>query len=149
MSIPAASVVPALRDVPLLSRAIVEALLLCAGPIGSADEVANRLCLRNRFALARMLKTAGLPPLHELAGWAKVLTWVDEAERTGNSLCQLAFRSRCDPAACYRLVKRITGLHWRDIHRHGTCWVVGRFLDRCVSRSHPSMPQKRPSPAAH
>src|SRR3989442_14285478 len=83
----------------LYARAIVEAMLLTEGGIGPAREVARRLGLRNRFVLARLLKRAGLPPLHRLAGWVTGLAWVRAAERTGVSLCYLAFHSRRHPSA--------------------------------------------------
>src|SRR5437879_2823992 len=102
-------------DLSLRSRAIVEAVLLSGGSIGTAQHVAPRLGLRNRFELARFLKREGLPPLHQLAAWASVLAWLECAERTGCSLCWLAFRARKDPAACYRTVRRVTGLAWMDL----------------------------------
>ena len=98
----------------LFPRAIVEAICLAEGPIGSAHKVARQLGLPNRFKLARLLKHEGLPPLHRLAEWATVLSWVVAAERDGVSLCWLAFRSRRHPSACYRLVKEVTGLRWLE-----------------------------------
>jgi len=42
----------------LYPRAIVEAVCLSEGPIGSADEVALHLGLKNRFTLARLAEFA-------------------------------------------------------------------------------------------
>ena len=113
---------------PLYARAIYEAVLLNEGGIGPARSVAGRLGLRNRFALARLLKRNGLPPLHRLAGWATVLTWVLTAERDDVSLCHIAFRLSRHPSACYRLVKEVTGLTWGDVKARGSTWVERRFL---------------------
>lgn len=123
------------------ARAILEAQLLSRGSIGTAGEVAPHLGLRNRFELARLLKREGLPPLNDLAAWASVMAWVEGSERTGCSLCQLAFWARRDPAVCYRTVKRITGLTWHEVKRKGIDWVVKRFLTRLSSPS--SAPTRR------
>jgi len=98
-----------LPHLSLRAQAIVDALLLTGGSIGTAQELAPHIGERNRFALARFLRREGLPPLHDLAGWARVLFWLDSAEQSGCSLCQLAFHANRDPAACYRDVKRVTG----------------------------------------
>src|SRR5580765_7347184 len=105
------AVVRAVRpDLPIFARAVVEAICLTEGPIGSAQEVARHLGLANRFQLARLLKHEGLPPLHRLAEWATLESWVLTAERDGVSLCHIAFRSKRHPSACYRLVKELIGL---------------------------------------
>lgn len=118
-------------DLSLRCRAVIEAVLLSGGSIGTAGEVAPHLGLHNRFELGRLLRREGLPPLHYLAGWASVLTWLERAESTGCSLCQLAFGARKDPATCYRTVKRITGLPWLEIRRLGSAWVLRRFMAQC------------------
>jgi len=120
-----------LPDLSLKARAVIDALFLSGGSIGTAHDVASRLGLRNRFELARLLKAEGLLPLHDLAAWASVLDWVQHAEGTGCSLCQLAFRARKDPATCYRTVKRVTGLHWHELKVRGITEVLHRFLARC------------------
>lgn len=112
----------------LPSRAIVEAVCLVGGSIGSADQVAHNLGLKNRFTLARMLKRDGVPPLHRLAGWATVLSWVLAAEQRGVSLCWLAFRSRRHPSACYRLVREVTGMRWEIVRLRGSRWVERQLL---------------------
>jgi hypothetical protein len=119
----------------LYPRAVVEAILLSEGPIGTAQAVARELGLPNRFKLARLLKREGLPPLHRLAGWATVLSWVTNAERRGVSLCWIAFRSRRHPSACYRLVREVTGLPWEKVHAKGSAWVQSQFV-RELRHSH-------------
>lgn len=112
----------------LYARAIVEAICLTEGPIGSAQEVARELGLNSRFKLARLLKHEGFPPLHRLAEWLTVLSWVVTAERDGVSLCCMAFRSGRHPSACYRLVKEVTGLRWDEVRARGSRWVQRRLL---------------------
>jgi len=111
-------------------RAVVEAIFLTGGSIGSARDVARRLGLESRFQLARLLKREGLPPLHRLAVWAKVLSWVTLAEETGASLCTLAPRSGQYASAAYRLVREVTGLCWRDLSARGSDWVRAEFLNQ-------------------
>jgi hypothetical protein len=122
---------------PLMPRAIVEAVCLTEGPIGNAQEVARQLGLANRFKLARMLKEEGLPPLHRLAEWAMVESWVLTAEQRGVSLCHIAFRCRKHPSACYRLVREVTGLSWEQVRARGSQWVHRQFLThvRSLGRS--------------
>lgn len=116
---------PTLTRIP---RAIVEAVCLAEGPIGSADTVAHNLGLKSRFTLARLLKREGMLPLHRLAGWATVLSWVLAAEQRGVSLCWLAFHTHRHPSACYRLVREVTGLSWDKVRAHGSAWVQERLL---------------------
>ncbi len=111
------------------TRAVVEAILLSEGSIGSARAVARSLGLRNRFELARLLRREGLPPLHRLAAWATILSWVSAAERDGLSLCHQAFRSERYPGACYRLVKEVTQLRWGEVRALGSAWVVRQLLE--------------------
>jgi hypothetical protein len=130
----AQSVHTQLPHLSLRAQAIVDALLLTGGSIGTAQELAPLIGERNRFGLARLLRREGLPPLHDLAGWTRVLSWLETSERSGCSLCQLAFRSKKDPAACYRTVKRITGLGWCDVKRRGSRRLIADFLAHCRSR---------------
>jgi len=113
---------------PLMPRALVEATLLAGGSIGSSDVIAYRLGLRNRFELARMLKRAGLPPLHRLGEWAAIISWLEANQRDSVSLCSLAYRSGRHPAACYRLVKEVTGKGWREVRAKGLAWAERQFL---------------------
>ena len=114
----------------LLASAVVEAIMLTEGPIGSAHAVARRLGLANRFQLARLLKREGLPPLHRIAEWATLESWVTAAERDGVSLSNIALRAKKHASACYRLVKEITGLGWEDVRVLGSSWVQNEFSNR-------------------
>jgi len=116
---------PAMTLVP---RVVVEAVFLSEGSIGPTREVARELGLPNRFKLARILKDAGLPPLHRLAEWAMLESWLRTAEQQGVSLCYLAFRSRRYPSACYRLVKELTGLRWGELRARGLPWFQRQFV---------------------
>ena len=123
----------------LRTRAVVEAVVLSRGSIGSAEGVSRALGLSNRFSLARLLAREGLPPLHRLTEWITVLNWIDSAEREHVSLCWMAFRSRRHPSACYRLVKKVTGRMWEDVLTRGSEWALRCFLDelkRWARRAH-------------
>lgn len=121
----------ALPHASFRALALVDSMLLVGGHIGSASTVAGRLGFRNRFDLSRWLARQGLPPLHELAGWVSVLVWVDLCERRGGSLCALALWRGRDPAACYRLVQRLTDTSWSTVRALGREWVLERFIARC------------------
>ncbi|SRR5258706_4373358 len=112
----------------LRATAIVEAIVLSHGSIGSAESVARALGFANRFRLARFLHGEGLPPLHRLTEWVTVFSWVDNAERNNVSLCWMAFRSHRHPSACYRLVKKVTGCGWEEVRASGSGWVLRLFL---------------------
>src|SRR6266852_5902897 len=125
---PLAAIRAARPDLRLFPRAIVEAVLLSEGSIGSTESVARCLGLLNRFQLARLLKQERVPTLHQVGAWATILSWVVAAERDGTSLCYLAFRAHRHPSACYRFVKEITGLRWEQVRARGSTWVERRFL---------------------
>ena len=112
----------------LRARAVIEAVLLSKGPIGSAQAVARALGLSNRFQLARLLESEGLPPLHRMTEWVTVLNWIESAEREHVSLCWMAFRSRRHPSSCYRLVKKVTGRGWEVVLGKGSAWTLRQFL---------------------
>ena len=114
----------------LLPRVVVEAVLLSEGSIGSAEAVARQLGVPNRFTLARILKREGLLPLHRLAEWATLESWLRAWEQHGVSLCRLAFRSGRHPSACYRLVKELTGLRWTQLRARGLHWLRRQFAKR-------------------
>ena len=128
VSLPLAAIYAARPRIPLTACAVVEAVLLTGGSIGSAQAVAGLLGLGNRFKLARLLRREGFPPLHRLAEWATLLSWTVAAEQTGASLCWMAFRSRRHPSACYRLVREVTGLRWEQVRARGSRWVQAQFL---------------------
>lgn len=132
----------------LRARAIIEALVLCKGSIGSAESVARVIGLQNRFRLARLLDHEGLPPLHRLGEWFTVLNWITCAERDHVSLCWMAFRSRRHPSACYRLVKKVTGRCWEEVLRNGSSWVLRRFLQDLRSWARPLQRRTRFARAA-
>jgi hypothetical protein len=110
--------------------AIVEAVLLSEGPIGSTEELARTLGLPNRFALGRLLREQGVPPLRHLYGWATVLSWVTVAEHRGLSLFRIAASAGRQPSSCYRFVKQVTGLPWRQVEARGSVWVEEQFVKR-------------------
>jgi len=112
-------------------RAVINVMVCENGRTGSADLVAVRLGLRTRFQLARLLRREGLPPYEVLTGWASVLYWMFEADRGGTTLLAIARRAQMDPAVCYRLIRRLTGLRWSELRRGGTAAVLLRFLKLC------------------
>lgn len=119
----------------LVPRCVVEAIVLTGGSLGPARDVAGWLGLRNRFELARLLKREGLPPLHRLAAWTTVISWLEASERDGVSLCQLAYHSGRHPAACYRLVKEVTGQAWEQTRARGSLWAAEQFLRELRGRT--------------
>jgi hypothetical protein len=121
----------AFRGLPLAPRVLLEAMALTGGSIYSSTRVAAVLGCGNRFAIARLMHEAGLPTVRELAGWISVLCWLMEAERTQESLFTITTRAHRAPAACYRLVKRLTGATWRSVRSHGSAWVLRRLQRRC------------------
>ncbi len=125
---PASATVLVRRAQPrsLDTRILLEALVLTGGELGSAEQVAGTLRLGSRFQLARRLRREGLPPLHQMADWIRLLHWVDEWQERGTALCRQAVRVGRDPSVCYRLVKRMTGLEWTDLRRRGSSWIVKR-----------------------
>ncbi len=69
--------------------------------------------------------------MHRLSGWITVLSWIWEWERNGVALCRSALRAGKDPAACRRLVRRITGLSWRNVQSGGIERTLTQFLCEC------------------
>ena len=120
----------ALPSLSFRSRALIDALFLTGGSLGPSHWVAKHLGLRNRLHVAAILEADGLPPLHRLRGWITVLRWVWTWEREGASLCRSALRAGKEPAACYRLVQRITGTWVRTggVHR-----LLARLLEECCA----------------
>jgi len=117
------------------ARAIINALTCYNGAYGSAGYVATMTGLRNRHQLARVLRREGLPPLVELAGWARTIYWLLQAEATGASLRQVANRANVPTATAYRLVRRVTGMPWSALQRVGLSAALLKLRDRChVSR---------------
>ncbi|HEV2750123.1 MAG TPA: YncE family protein [Gemmatimonadales bacterium] len=140
----------ALPELSTRTRAILSTLGCYNGDVPAAGEVATLIGMRSRFQLARTLRQEGLPPFEELAGWARVLYWLFEAEGTGVSLHRLARRARLDAASAYRLVRRVTRMRWSELRRMGIAAAVERLRERChgrpVSRcacSRPPAPARR------
>lgn len=131
----------ALPHLSARARAVIDALLLSGGSIGSATKVAARLGMPSRFALSRMLRRHGLPGLRELATWISLLQWLIAAERSKAPLFIIATHARRSPAVCYRTVKRLTGLTWVQLKARGSPWAVRRFLAGC--RAAPRRPLTR------
>lgn len=115
------------------SLLVIEALLVARGAIGPSEILARQLGLLNRFRLARILKRDGLPPLHRLSCWVKVLHWLDEWERNKAALCRAALSEGNEPAARYRLVKRVTGMHWTAARAAGVQWALAKFVEELNS----------------
>src|SRR5262245_47687907 len=131
----------------LRARAVIEAVVLSKGSIGTAQSVARALGLTNRFQLARLLEREGLPPLHRMREWITVLNWLQWAERQQVSLCWIAFRSHRHPSACYRLVKQVTGLGWETLLGRGSAWALSKFLEEVHRRRAPDyVPESRQMP---
>ncbi len=132
----------ALPGLSFRTRALVDALLLTGGGVGTAGPIASHLGLRSRFQLAALLHAEGLPSLHRLSGWMTVLRWTWEWKHEATSLCRAALRTGKEPATNYRLVKRITGVPWVKVRAAGVDWVLARFLDECsfTNLQHPSVP---------
>ena len=119
------------------ARAILDALLLDGGLISPAGRLSSLVGVTNRFALARMLQKEGLPPLHELAAWIRLLTWITSAEQEPASLFAIATHSGKSPAVCYRTAKRLTGLTWAQLRSRGSRWVLRLFIVRCRAGDRP------------
>lgn len=122
------------RALPWLSlkgRVVVEALLLTRGSLGSAKSLAPVLRTSTRFGVARLLRNEGLPPLHRLSAWLSVLCWVWGWQQDRTSLFRAAVRLGREPAACYRLVKRVTGLPWTMLRATSMPSVLSMFVQDC------------------
>jgi len=129
-----------LRSLPWLSaqgRAAINLLVCDNGRVASANSLASSLGLRNRYQLARLLRSEGLPRYDVLTGWVSLLYWRLEAERTPSTLVELAQRSHVAPETSYRLVRRITGSHWSDIKDAPAQDILSRFVEQCGRHSGP------------
>jgi DNA-binding beta-propeller fold protein YncE len=113
-------------------RAVLNTLICDNGRVGSAQALCQRLGLRSRFQLNRLLHREGLPPYEELAGWVCVFYWMLRADGGDGegSLRALADHTHMEAASCYRLVRRVTGRCWRQLRRVGTTEVIGWFVKR-------------------
>ena len=109
----------------------MHALVSRGGSSHCAAKVARSIGLSSRFAFARMMRREGLPALHELAAWVRLLGWVAQAELGRTSLFAIAIRSGIEPAVCYRTVKRLTGLSWMELSSLGFHQTLYIFIRRC------------------
>lgn len=105
-------------------RKLVRYLVVNAGYIRSADDVACHVGLRNRFQLSRRLRRMSLPQLSIAAGWIRVLLWVLEYEELGHSLSAQALSKGCGPSHFYHVVQRVTGDPWSVVRDRGSTWVL-------------------------
>jgi hypothetical protein len=123
---------------------VVHALVQKGGTTSCATTVARSVGASSRFAFARRMRREGLPALHELAAWVRLLVWVGRAERGSGSLYDIATRSGRNPAVCYRTVKRLTGLTWVELRPRGFHGTLRLFLRRCETiRSASGLPVAR------
>ena len=113
------------------ARDVVDALAQYLGDVPSTDFFAVGLGLRNRHHLARLLQREGLPPAKELSDWISVAVWLAAWEESGTSLFRQAIKSNREPATCYRIVKRITGMSWERLKSLGLVWHLTRLAERC------------------
>jgi|SRR5438105_5824411 len=123
-------------------RAAVNMLVCSNGRVGSAQELCQRLGLRSRFQLNRLLRREGLPSYEELAGWVCVFYWMVRGDAADGraALRSLAAQTRIETASAYRLVRRVTGHCWKELRRAGTPEVIRWFR----YRTHPPRPIRQP-----
>jgi len=114
--------------------AIITAIARAGGRPLSASEVARRIGVPDRHHITRILKRDGLPSFEELAAWLSVTAWLHAAEREEKSLFRIATEMQREPATCYRMVKRVTGMSWQAAYRRGFGWQLGRLVERCDRR---------------
>lgn len=110
---------------------MIDGMVLGGGTLGPANRIAGMLGVSSRFALARQLHRDGLPSMRELGSWITLLGLLLRAEQTDEALFTIATRSHRCPAACYRLVRRLTGLTWTALRAKGSDWLLDRLERRC------------------
>jgi len=123
-------------------RAVMNTLVCANGRVGSTQALCERLGLRSRYQLSRLLRREGLPPYEELAGWVCVFYWMvrgDAAEGRA-ALRSLAPQTHIEIASAYRLVRRVTGHCWKELRRAGTSEVIRWFQ----YRTHPPRSIRQP-----
>jgi len=133
-------------------RAAIGTLICWNGRVGSAQALGERLGLRTRYQLGRLLRCEGLPPYEELAGWICVLHWLLTIEREpGVSLRSLARQAGMSTENSYRLVRRITGQRWKDLRVAGSRevirWFVRRTTPARLPHAYAATRRSQPSPA--
>jgi len=142
----------ALPHLTAQARAVVSVLAAFNGHAPPAGELAAMVGMHSRYQLARLLRREGLPPLEELAAWARVLYWKHETDARRGSLRELARRAGVDTATPYRVVRRVTGRRWSELQRTGLATALRQFRDRAVRSCGPrptrrdARPPRRASP---
>src|SRR5712691_958011 len=123
-------------------RAVMNTLVCSNGRVGSTQVLCERVGLRSRFQLNRLLRREGLPPYEELAGWVCVFYWMVRGDTAEGrvALRSLAPQTRIEIASAYRLVRRVTGHCWKELRRAGTSEVIRWFQ----YRTHPPRPIRQP-----
>ncbi len=123
-------------------RAVMNTLVCSNGRVGSTQVLCERVGLRSRFQLNRLLRREGLPPYEELAGWVCVFYWMVRGDAADGrvALRSLAPQTRIEIASAYRLVRRVTGHCWKELRRAGTSEVIRWFQ----YRTHPPRPIRQP-----
>lgn len=126
-----ASLCAMLNWISPVGRRVIEMLATSDGSGLRASEVAELAGCANRQRLTRIIARDGLPPLQELRWWIRLTRWVVEWERVEVALFRLALRERLDPAFCYRVIKKLTGIGWSQVRSRGLSWVLLEIRDRC------------------
>src|SRR5258707_9769917 len=148
MFAPSAPVEATLHWISPTSREVIRALSTIGGLTPSANAIARHVRCLNRHQLARRLAEDGLPPLQVLRAWIRLVTWVLSWQATGTSLYSLATAEGLDPAVCYRTIKKITGLRWREVCTRGAAWVLLQLTSRCDRPRYAIVPEVARSRAA-
>lgn len=88
------------------------------------------LGLQDKAALRRVLENRRLPPFRSLRDWCYVVHLLDQFSRAyaDDTLGCWALRRGEDPRAYYRLVKRTTGHHWKEVQSMGGAWARATAL---------------------
>src|SRR5262245_4997947 len=116
------------------TRVLIEAMVLGGGTIGSGTDAARGLGVTTRFGLTRALRREGLPSLPRLSAWIRVLIWTWNWEHDHVSLGPAAINNGKDPAAYYRLIRRMTKKNWSTVRELGTRWVLRSLLEDCTNK---------------
>lgn len=125
------SIVYALPTATPRGRKLLEEIMVCPARHRTAASVARSLGLANRHALARLIHREGLPQYRVLTGWLCVLMLVIAWEEDHKALSRSALDQAKDPAAYSNVVRRVTGLRWKEVRDRGSAWVLAELVDLC------------------